>query len=111
MFIEDAILLAYAITVISETIIILTIQQPKEVLWWIFGVFLINSLTHPFVIYFLHVENLSLSYIPVELGVFAVEAFWYRLAFSISWKRSLVISGVANTFSIFVGFGIRLWII
>jgi len=105
MFIEKAILLAYAVTIISETAIIIAIQKPKELWQWIFGIILINSLTHPIAIYFLHIQNAP--YIFVELGVLILEAIWYNLAFQVSWKKSFAISAVANIFSILVGIGIR----
>jgi hypothetical protein len=106
MFIENAILLAYATTIISEIVIILAIQRPREIWQWVVAIFLINSLTHPLVIYFLRVQNAP--YIPVEFGVFLIEMIWYKLAFNLNWKRSLVVSGIANVFSIFVGVGARL---
>ena len=105
MFIETAILLAYTVTVVSETAIILVIQKPKNIWWWILGIVLINSLTHPIVIYLLQIQKAS--YILVELSVCIVEAIWYNLAFQLGWKKSLTISVIANIFSILVGIGIR----
>jgi len=59
MFIEDAILLAYAVTIVSETGIIIAIQKPKKLWQWILGIVLINSLTHPNCsIFFTHTKNL-----------------------------------------------------
>jgi hypothetical protein len=106
MFIENAILLAYATTIISEIAIILAVQRPRKIWQWIIAIFLVNSLTHPLVVYFLRVQNAP--YIPVEFGVFLTEMIWYKLAFNLNWKRSMIVSGTANMFSIFVGFGIRL---
>jgi len=106
MFIENAILLAYATTIISEITIILAIQHPREIWEWIVAIFLINSLTHPLAIYFLRVQNAP--YILVEFGIFLIEMIWYKLAFNLNWKRSLIVSGIANVFSIFVGVGVRL---
>ena len=106
MFIENAILLAYATTVISEIAIILALQRPKEIWQWIIAIFLINSLTHPLVIYLLRVQNAP--YIPVEFGACIVEMIWFRFAFKLSWKRSFIISGIANLFSIFTGIAVRL---
>jgi hypothetical protein len=108
MFIENAILLAFVTTIISEVVIILTIQHPKMIWRWIFAVLLINSLTHPLVIYFLRVQDAP--YIPIELGVFLIEMIWYKLSFNLSWKRAIIISGIANIFSILTGVGIRLLI-
>lgn len=105
MFIEYAIFLAYAVTIISETCIILVIQRPLKIWQWVFAIFLINSFTHPIAIYLLRIKNLP--YIPVELGVFAIEFFWYWVALKISWKRSFILSGTANAFSILVGIGVR----
>ncbi len=105
MSVETTILLAYAITVVSETAIILVVQKPKNIWRWILGIVLINSLTHPIAIYFLHIQNAP--YILVELSVFIFEAFWYNLAFQLGWKRSLAISAIANAFSILAGIGIR----
>lgn len=105
MFIEHAILLAYAITIVSETIIILAIQRPKNVLQWILGIVLINSFTHPIAIYFLHIKNTS--YALVEIGVLIVEALWYLLAFKLTWKRAFFLSLFANVFSIISGIAIR----
>jgi hypothetical protein len=105
MFIEQAILLAYAITIVSETIIILAIQRPKNVLQWIIGIVLINSLTHPIAIYFLHIQNTP--YVPVEIGVLIVETLWYLIAFKITWKRAFYLSLFANIFSIISGIAIR----
>lgn len=105
MFIEQAILLAYAVTIISETLFILAIQRPKNVLQWIIGIVLINSLTHPIAIYFLHVQNAP--YVPVEIGVFIIEALWYLMAFEVTWKRAFCLSLFANIFSIISGIAIR----
>jgi len=106
MFIENAILLAYATTIISEVAIIIAIQRPKEIWQWIIAIFLINSLTHPLVIYSLRVR--SAPYIPVEVGVFLIEMVLYKFVLDLNWKRSAIVSGIANAFSIFVGIGIRL---
>lgn len=106
MFIESAILLAYAVTIVSEEVIILAIQQPSKIWQWIIAALLANSLTHPLAIYFLRVQNAP--YILVELGVLIVEMLWYKLAFKLNWRRALIISGAANIFSIFSGFAIRL---
>ena len=106
MFIENAILLAYATTITSEIAIVLAIQRPKEILQWIVAIFLINSLTHPIIIYLLRVQNAP--YIPVEFGIFLKEMIWYKFAFSLNWRRSLIVSGIANIFSIFVGVCVRL---
>ena len=105
MFIEKAILLAYAVTIVSETAIIIAIQKPNKLWQWILGIVLINSLTHPIAIYFLHIQNAP--YIFVELGVFILEGIWYNLAFQVGWKKSFAISTIANIFSILVGIGIR----
>lgn len=105
MFIEEAILLSYIITVFSETVIILFLQRPVKICQWILAIFLINSLTHPLTIYFINIQNTL--YIPIEIGVFIVEMIWYKLAFKLKWKRSLIISGIANIFSILVGMSIK----
>mgnify|MGYP001559929288 FL=1 len=106
MFIENAIFLAYATTIVSEITIILAIQRPREIWQWIVAIFLINSLTHPLVIYLLRVQGAP--YVPVEFGTFLTEMIWYKLAFNLNWKRSMIVSGIANAFSIIVGVGIRL---
>lgn len=105
MFIENAILLAYVTTIISETSIVLALQRPKEVSRWIIAILLINSFTHPFVSYLLQVQDAS--FVLVEFGVFTVEMLWYRAALNLSWRRSIIVSGLANVFSIFVGFVLR----
>jgi len=104
--IESSILISYAVTIISETAIILTIQRPKQIWQWIAGIILINSLTQPIAVYLILIWNISR--IAVEFGVFAIEAIWYWLAFRISPRRALVISATANLVSIFTGFSIRL---
>ncbi len=108
MYVEQAILYAYLITILSEIVIILLVERPKNILKWAIGIFLINSLTHPLAIYFLHVQNTS--YLLVEVGVFIVEAVWYILAFQINWQRSFLLSGIANIFSILIGIGIRFFL-
>lgn len=105
MFVEVSILLAFAITIVSEITIIIAIQRPVKIWQWVTAILLVNSLTHPLVIYLLYVQDMP--YIPVELGVFVFEMIWYGVAFKLNWRRSLVLSGTANLFSIFVGFGIR----
>lgn len=105
MFIEEAILLAFAITIISEVAIIIVIQRPTEIWQWILAIFLINSLTHPLVMYLLRVQKVP--YVPVEFGIFIIEMVWYRLIFKLKWKRSLILSGIANIASILVGIGVR----
>lgn len=102
---EKSILLAYIITLISEIVIILSIQKPKKIWQWVLVIVLINSFTHPIAIYFLHVQNVP--YIVVELGVFIIESIWYKFVFHLSWKRSVVLSAIANLFSILVGIVIR----
>lgn len=103
---EKSILLAYVITVISETIIILLVQKPKNIWIWILSIFLINSFTHPIAIYLFHIQNVS--YFIVEFGVIITELICYKLIFNLSWKRAFIISSIANIFSILAGFTIRL---
>jgi hypothetical protein len=105
MFFEKAILLAYCTTVVSETVVIVALQRAVNMWQWIIAILLINSLTHPLVIYFLYIQNTP--YVLVELGAFVVEMFWYKLVFTLSWKRSALISGVANISSVFAGVIIR----
>jgi len=109
MLIEQAILQAYITTVVSEIIIIiiiiLAIQRPKKIWQWILAIILINSITHPFAMYFLHVK--MLPYFFVEFLVFLVEMLWYLLAFKTSWQKSFALSLTANMFSIVIGITIR----
>src|SRR3989344_4150554 len=96
MFFEQAFLLAYAVTIISEVGIIVARQCPKDIQWWITGIVLGNSFTHPIVLYMLFIRNVP--YIPVEVGVFFIEACWYRWAFSI--KNTPTSTGMYGTFRI-----------
>jgi hypothetical protein len=105
MSFEEVTLLAYIITIVSETVAILLIQKPKNILFWFFTVVLINSFTHPIVMYLLHIKDFF--YVPVEAGVIIIEALWYFLAFKINWRRALILSLIANIASIFFGFAIR----
>ncbi|MBP8617767.1 MAG: hypothetical protein KBI15_00830 [Candidatus Pacebacteria bacterium] len=105
MFIEDAILRAYAITIISEIIVILAIRRPTRIWQWVVAIFLINSITHPLTICLLRVYNIA--YLPVEIGVFIIEMVWYKLVFKLNWKDSAIISGLANLCSIFSGRALR----
>lgn len=105
MVTPNAILLAYAVTICSEIVLILALQRLKNVWRWLVGVVLINSFTHPIAIYLLHIQNAN--YVLVELGVLVLEAIWYKAAFQGGWKRSFTLSGVANISSILVGIGIR----
>lgn len=102
---EQPILLAYVVTIISEIGIILLFERPREMVLWTMGIFLVNSFTHPLLIYLFHFCNLP--YVPLELGVTFTEACWYRVAFKTTRKRALILSGTANSFSIIVGFAVR----
>ncbi len=105
MFIEQTILLTYAVTILSETAIIFIIQRPQKLWQWVIGVFLVNSLTHPIVIYLLHIRNTP--YVFVELGVIVIELILYRFLFKINWTRAGALSVIANLSSILVGVGVR----
>lgn len=101
MPVENSILLSYAITIVSETAIILSLWRPPMFWRWTAAILLINSLTQPIAVYFILIQNAP--YALVEGGVFIAEALWYRLALPAGWRRSLVISATANLFSIFAG--------
>jgi hypothetical protein len=102
---EQEILKAFFITQISELVIILLVQKPKNIIKWIIAIIAINALTHPIAIFLLHWLNYSFLY--VELGVLITEMVCYKTIFSLSWKRSFIISLLANIFSITVGYLFR----
>ncbi|MFA5828687.1 MAG: hypothetical protein WC841_05015 [Candidatus Shapirobacteria bacterium] len=105
---EQEIFLAFAITLVTELTLILAIQRPGDWQKWIAGILLINCFTHPIVIYLLHFQNWP--YLLVEAGVILTEAVWYRKFFSISPRRAMLVSFVANIFSIFMGMVARKWV-
>lgn len=109
MTIEQEIFLAFIITLVTETTLILAIQKPGDWQKWIAWILLINCFTHPIVIYLLHFQNWP--YLLVETGVFLAEAVWYKKFFSISPKRAMILSLLANIVSIFSGMVVRGWMI
>lgn len=106
MFFESAIILAYTVTIISETAITLFVARPKHIWQWILAVILVNSFTHPIALYLLHIQNAP--YLLVEIGVCIVEALWYMAAFRKSAPQAILISFLANIFSILMGIALRL---
>ncbi len=106
MFFESAILLAYVVTLVSETALVLAIVRLKKVGQSIIAIVLINSFTHPVALYLLHIQNAP--YLLVEIGVCVVEALWYVVAFRKSAPQAILISFLANIFSILMGIALRL---
>ncbi len=102
---EKIVFLAYLITIISEVFVILLIQKPKNVWRWIMVILLINSFTHPLVMYFLHIVNTP--YILVETTVFTVETIFLKFLLEVNFKRAIILSLIANISSILVGLIIR----
>lgn len=98
-------LTAFAITVVSEAVVILAIQRPKNIWFWLVGIMLIHCLTHPLTIYAIHVQGLS--YFLVEFWVLVVEAIWYFVVFKLTWRKAFVLSLCANIASILVGMIVR----
>jgi hypothetical protein len=103
---EKIVLFAFLITILSEVFIILLIQKPRNFWNWILTIIFINSFTHPVVMYFLHVKNSS--YFLAELGVFIIESILYKIILKLNWKKAILLSGIANIFSILLGLIIRL---
>ncbi len=101
----NAVSQAFLITLIAEVLVILCSRKVSGWFGWLLAVILINSFTHPIVIYLLHV--LGAPYVVVEFGVIIFEALWYSLAFSLSLRKSFVLSGVANLSSILAGVLVR----
>ncbi len=105
MFIETGIIIAFMTTLITELVVILSIQRPLKKKEWILAIVLVNCFTHPLAIYFLQVR--SSSYLLVEMSVVVCEAILYCLLLNISIKRSLTLSFIVNIASIIAGIGIR----
>ena len=108
MYFEDVILWAFVITVFTETFVILIIQRPKEWVQWLITIVCLNALTHPPTLYLLHIENAP--YIAVEGAVWLLEAAGLKYLFDLTWRRSLILSGVANLASFLAGMAVRLFI-
>ena len=106
MLIDTALITAFFITLITESIVVLLFRT-KPILLVISSIFLINSFTHPLFIGFgVHVFGVSI--ILSEIFIFIIEAFWYKFALQESLKKSVLISFAANTASLLVGFLFRL---
>jgi hypothetical protein len=101
----NVIFLAYLVTIVSETMVLLVWQRPRELWWWMTGIVLVNSFTHPIAIYLIQIKGAS--FFLVEIGVFITEAIWYKFAFSQNFKHALTLSAVANITSIATGILIR----
>ena len=99
------ILYTYLTTIISESVWLLWVEKPKRYVYYVCIIVLVNSCTHPFVLYFLHIKQYN--YIIVECAVIVSESILYYLVFGGSKKYWLYMSAIANMVSIVTGIVIR----
>lgn len=105
MYIINSILLAFLVTLISETLVIILLFKPKQKLEWIGVIIAANCITHPLVI--LSLQVFDFPYLIVEIFAILIEALIYKLTLGLTWKKALFISLIANLVSILTGFVVR----
>lgn len=103
---ENVIIQAYLTTIISEvSVVYLFLHKKRKAHLILIVCFLANTFTHPLVIYFDHIQNIS--FLIVEIGAFVVEAIIYKYLLNLKWNEALMISLIANILSILIGIFIR----
>lgn len=98
---EISAIYSFLITVISEVVIVLGLFRIPNYKKQILVVILVNCITHPVALYFIHIKNYNLML--VELCVFLIEGFLYWYILNMSTKKSFQISFFANMGSFIIG--------